>query len=649
MSAAVFQSDRPDAPRDARLARWVLAAALLIGLAARLFYLCEASRSPLFTQPVLDAGFHHAWAVAWSSGDWSDRFDQKVSSIPTQAYFRPPGTAFYLAALYRAFGTGGWAPRVFQAMLGLACLGAVYGIGRRIAPLAGACAALSLALYWPAVFYEAHLLDTAWTWTLSTLLVLTILKWGESRRFGWLALAGATLGLCAVFRPNILLFAPVAAAWVGWRVWASSRSLRRAALAVLCLTLATLLPILPVTLRNARVAREAVLISSNGGINFFIGNGPSATGVFSGNLGPLGTYNQTDDNVALARGLARLKGAPVTDREVGRLLFREALAHIRAQPLGWLRLLARKAGYFWGAPEVRLNTEPDGERAASRVLRALPFSFGFLAALGLAGFAVLRPSRQATPSAAADVRTLCLALVAVWTLSVLLFFVTGQYRQAIAPLLAVGAGVWLVSVGRALEDRRWPAAAVALGAALLAASLTCRTWNGYQPNRIFTLYNRAYALTLSGQTAEAEAAYRQLIEWPLKLQFRGDAPLSSSEKAVVAKAANALAVRVFRAEAWARAEELYALSLSYQQDAETLGNYGVCLLALGRTREAEAAFAQSLAGQPFAEHTRLYYAEALDRNGRRPQAMAELKRLAALDTPVGQRARGLLQRLQGKE
>ena len=432
-------------PRGVRLfsARGLFLLALVIGTVIRAAYFREVTHTPQYTAPVLDAGFHHAWAMAWSSGQWADRNDQHVASIPQEAYFRPPGYAFYLSGVYRLFGTGGLAPRAVQALLGLTCLLCVYGLGRRISPWAGGWAALLFALYWPAPYFEACLLDSAWTWTLSAALALALVTWAETSRMRWLFAAGVTMGVCAVIRPNVLLFAPAAAGWVAWRAYRAVPCVRRAVLSVLCLTVATVLPILPVTLRNACVSHQAVLISSNGGINFYIGNGPYASGAFSGDLGSLGSYNQTDDNVALARGLSVMTGQKVTDRDVGHLLFRQALGHIRSHSGAWLRLMAHKLGLFWGQPEVRLNSEPVVDRNASRVLRWVPLSFGLLAALGLAGFFWLPfvwPRHRTCASGPRTVGAVCALSLTAWMVAIVLFFVTGQYRQAVAPLLAVGGG-----------------------------------------------------------------------------------------------------------------------------------------------------------------------------------------------------------------
>ena len=339
---------KPDRISSKRAGWALLAIALIIAVTFRLMWLSEIRQTPQFELPVLDAGFNHVWAMAWSSGEWQDLYGQQVSSIPETAFFRPPGYAAFLSVIYRLFGAGS-AAVCFQFVLGLLTILLIYAFCSKINHLAGGIGALVYALYWPALCYEAVLLDTTLSGFLLACTVLYLTRWLDSRRDmrlcanqvvprcgaedvgpvfnrtvrlktgptptttrslpfgGWfkknyyLVGVGLSLGLCALVRPNVLLFAPFAALMVFMKDWREG-GWRNAFKSAALLTAVTLVVILPVTLRNWMVARQPVLISSNGGINFYIGNGPHASGVFCSNLGELGVYNQTDDNTELARG-----------------------------------------------------------------------------------------------------------------------------------------------------------------------------------------------------------------------------------------------------------------------------------------------------------------------------------------------------------
>jgi hypothetical protein len=235
---------------------------------------------------------------------------------------------------------------------------------------------------------------------------------------------------------------------------------------LLLLTLATLLPILPVTLRNYARTGEFVLISSNAGINFCLGNHPAATGYFTGQLGELGTYNRTDDLGPIRDRLAREMGrAALTDHAASRILGARAWAFIRGNPAFWVKLLLRKTLLFWGPREVDLNTAPETVRRDT-VLRFLPVSFPILLALALAACLTsalsVKRSALSVPSPASctpelpnsrTLELLILAFILAWFLSILPFFVSGQYRQPILPLLALLGAPFVERVLQA--TRRW--------------------------------------------------------------------------------------------------------------------------------------------------------------------------------------------------
>ena len=73
-----------------------------------------------------------------------------------------------------------------------------------------------------------------------------------------------------------MLFAPALVVWIlvlhrpHWR-----RSLGYA----LCLFIGCIAPVLPVTIRYLVVGNDFVLIASQGGVNFYIGNNPHADGM----------------------------------------------------------------------------------------------------------------------------------------------------------------------------------------------------------------------------------------------------------------------------------------------------------------------------------------------------------------------------------
>ena len=92
---------------------------LVVGAGLRIAYLGEVRQLPDFRHPAVDAAFHDYWARGIAFGEWEpgERFDDP--GVRTSPYFRPPGYAYFLAAIYAVGGNGYVTPRVVQAVLGL--------------------------------------------------------------------------------------------------------------------------------------------------------------------------------------------------------------------------------------------------------------------------------------------------------------------------------------------------------------------------------------------------------------------------------------------------------------------------------------------------------------------------------------------------
>ena len=93
-------------------------------------------------------------------------------------------------------------------------------------------------------------------------------------------ISGILLGITAVFRANILLLFIFINFWLIWK-YINVVDFRKTALRIFLLfSLGTAIPIIPITIRNMAVEDDFVILTANGGINFYIGNNENALGVF---------------------------------------------------------------------------------------------------------------------------------------------------------------------------------------------------------------------------------------------------------------------------------------------------------------------------------------------------------------------------------
>jgi len=432
---------------------------LLVAALVRGAYLAHFAGAPDFEHPAIDAGFHDYWARTIAFPGTEPPEHVADPELATSPYLRPPGYAYFLAAIYALSGGSYLAPRIVQLLLGLVTVALTFAAGRRtFGPLAGVAAAALVATCAPVVYFEGELHAETLLLPLLLALYLAVLRLRRDPSLRLALLCGVLLGAAALVRTNAAAYAALVPLWLWWRTrreW----PVRRLLAVVGAYLLAAAVAISPATIRNAVVAGELVPISSNLGINLLLGNHPRATPFVGQEVEGLGRFETCYDYPALVDALERKLGRRLTDSEASRHFTGEALAWIGANPGDFLRLTARKAVSFWGPAEVSHNKVVALELEHSAVLRALPSGFAvvaFLAGLGLLVWwlrcrASGRTGRadRAPPECAAE-PGLLVVFVLGWFLSVLPFFVASRYRLPLVPFLALPAGygavLWIESI-----------------------------------------------------------------------------------------------------------------------------------------------------------------------------------------------------------
>jgi len=249
----------------------ILCALLLIGLVLRIIYTVEFSRTPFYRYPILDARYY-------------DQLAQQVAEgrlVGERAFFMGPLYPYLLGAVYFVFGHSLLVPRLLQILMGLGNCVLVFFIGRRVFGRAvGLVAAGLLALYKPEIFYEQTLLMEVLSACLALGAVYLILLADEQRKAWWWLTVGGVLGLAALTRTNLLLFVPFVLVWCfvpkGNEV--PERGIKQRLGICGLVVLGVVAGIFPATLHNFLAERDFVLITSNAGFNFYIGNNEKAKG-----------------------------------------------------------------------------------------------------------------------------------------------------------------------------------------------------------------------------------------------------------------------------------------------------------------------------------------------------------------------------------
>lgn len=402
---------------------------LIILLSALVLRLVFYSQIPLpsglidFKPAGTDMKTYYDWAFRIADGDW----------IGKGVFYYNPLYPYFLGLLFTLFGRNLGIVAFFQITLGLVSLVFIYAIGKEVFGEAiGLLAAAMGAFYNMFILYEQVLLPESLGVLLSLGAFYLLLRFQEDQRAYRVFLAGAFLGLSALNRSIFLALAPFIGAWVliNKRVPKGKKPL-----SLVYFLLPMALVIAPVTLRNYLVGGDLVLLTSNGGVNFFIGNSRNSEGVFH--------YPPPYEDINRRINLERLRPS-----EASRLWFREAVKSIKQEPGRYLNLLLRKIALFWGRWDVPNNIDYETVKRYSSLLRNPLLSFGLLAPLGLTGaFLSLAWIRKAF---------LLHLFVVVYSLSVVAFFVVGRFRLPMAPFLMVFGAYTLCYWYERFKEGKYP-------------------------------------------------------------------------------------------------------------------------------------------------------------------------------------------------
>jgi tetratricopeptide (TPR) repeat protein len=427
---------------DRRFGPWLFAISSLTAMIMRMAYLFQVRDATLFKAPLLDSAIYVARAWEMLHGDIIGK-SVSFHSAPLYPYF--------IAAVMGIVGSeqGLWWLRIIQALLSALTVGLLSWTALRLfGRWAGAATAVLSIFYAPFLFYSGEILEIT-----LTMLFLAWAFWlmsaGEKLSGRRLFAVGALLGLAALGKPNLLILGPVI--WISLGLfrplgrpsaWAWSKGLLLAA--------GILVAILPFTFRNRLVGDDWVLISSNGGINLFIGNNPQATGGFQV---PSSIATDLDNGSRLIAEEAL--GRRLKPSEVSRFWSDRTLAYFGSSPGHAAVLMLRKAALLLNHYEIPNHYNFYFFREYYAPILSWTFvGYSMLLPLGLLGLAFgLRRDRRTRRHAA--------ALLGV-ALTVVLFFVTSRYRLPVVILLFPFAGYGLALLGRTLQQRRWKLFAAAM-------------------------------------------------------------------------------------------------------------------------------------------------------------------------------------------
>lgn len=328
--------------------------------------------------------------------------------------YRPPGYPFFLA-LHLSVLNSTTIIFITQSLLeAVNCL-LIFYIGaslgdRRI----GTLAAILWALL-PASIITPNLLlsETLFTTLLLGFVILLLQKPLKP------ILLGLSIGTAALIKPQMLLVAAVFGIWA----WKEVRWKSINIAAGVCILL-----ISPWVIRNMTIFEEPIL-TTNGGVNFWIGNNPEANGSYKYPV------NNPLDSIS----------NEIRKNETG---YRLGMEFIMNHPIQSAIGMIKKWAFQWSSHNYLLllmDEDTGADKTYIERLRAVPITamllvnvpFAGITALGILGFFSFRSTQQ-------HFRTVFLLLLISWTSIHIIYFGAARFNYPLLPIFTVTASLFLV-------------------------------------------------------------------------------------------------------------------------------------------------------------------------------------------------------------
>ena len=393
----------------------LLAAASVLAVALRVLYAVSVASGPL--EPPSDAYYFSLIAENLVTGNG-------YVELKAHAY-RPPGYPWFLAGVYAVAGVRQDLARLALCGVGgfhCALLGLWAGMlgSRRI----GVVAAFMAAVYPPLIRFPETLFSETFYVFMLALSLTVLLAARERTRLSLWAIAGLSFGLTALTREMTLLMPAVLAVWL---VLDRSLTWRQSACMLAVFAIAMILTIAPWTVRNYRVLGGLAPISTNTGINFYIGNNPAAAAHgYPWRMAPGVEWDRGGNELtAHRRGLA------------------EGMRYVTEHPRDAATNVVRKTWQLW-RPPIYGYERLEGSARLMRVLWLL----SYLTAAALAIYGMV--------TAADDWRRLSLPalMIAVFSLPYVVAYPDTRYRLPMETLLLFYSALGLAQLLEAGEPRR---------------------------------------------------------------------------------------------------------------------------------------------------------------------------------------------------
>jgi 4-amino-4-deoxy-L-arabinose transferase-like glycosyltransferase len=431
------------------------------------FYLTTAD--PYLQFRVGDELHYHEWALRILGGQWARG----------TSFFTTPLYAYFLALTYWLAGDGILTIRLLNVLMGIGAVILTYLTARCFLDHYASSIAVGLfGLCTSVIFYEWFPEKTSLVLFLTALSFYWIAQAICKRRLTYWLLAGFIVGVASL--GHMLLFVILPATWIHI-AFDFGKSKTAALAAILIFTGGVLLGVSPATVHNWLQDGDFVLVASNGGQNFYVGN---HTGNFTGEYisPPFSVANIDNEESNFKHEAERRNRRTMKPSEVSRFWFQQGWQEIKQEPGLALERFWNRLRWAAGAEEPSDTRTFELYQTRYRILGFPFWGFGLVACLGLVGLVFCLSNRA---------YLVLTGTVLFFVLGISVFFVYGRYRLPLLIPLSILAAAALQKTYRFAGQRNYRAlAAVCITTGIFALLLHGRVLPDLQVSFFPDYYNQ---------------------------------------------------------------------------------------------------------------------------------------------------------------
>jgi len=276
-------------------------------------------------------------------------FSGDLEQTSSHAPFYP-----YFLSLFYSFGHTTWiyiAIQLVQAFFSSLTILIVYKISTLLFNrIVGTVTAFGFTVYPPLLYYSAKLVPTTFFIFLVTITLFFVLRMRNRKPLSAI-LAGVTLGLSLVCDPLAFALFPALIIWYFIQPEVRLKD-------TLFVIVISCIVLIPWTVRNRDIHGRIVPVTTQFGVNFWIGNNPHATGTDYYEV----TSIEEGSFVIMTETLSedtQKRLATMSEIERSRFFFDQGIQFIQQNPPKFLSLLFKKASIYWWFAPSEINASID--------------------------------------------------------------------------------------------------------------------------------------------------------------------------------------------------------------------------------------------------------------------------------------------------